>query len=106
MNPIILFLLLFHKYPRDSVFEAFAFECAEAFTFVKRDCFRHIATDIELLPQILRATPGANSRDDSAFQHLSQNIFDGSRADIRENFAYLGFRYREKAIQDSCLDAG
>lgn len=104
MNPIISFLLLFHKYPRDSVFEAFAFECAEAFTFVERDCFRHIDTGAELLPQILCATPGADSRDDSAFQHLSQNIFDGSRADIRENLAYLGFRYREKTIQYGRLD--
>ena len=59
-----------------------------------------------LHPQILCATPGANCRDGSAFQHLSQDIFDGCRAHIRENLAYLGFRYRQKAVQYRCLDAG
>ena len=63
-----------------------------------------LATGFALLPQILRASPGADSRDDSAFQHLSQNIFNSSRADIGKNLAYLGFRYREKAIQYRRLD--
>ena len=38
---------LFHENPRDAVFEAFAFECTEAFAFIERDGFRHVATGVE-----------------------------------------------------------
>lgn len=37
----------FHENPRDAVFEAFAFECTEAFAFIERDGFRHIAAGVK-----------------------------------------------------------
>ena len=40
-------IYLLHENPRDAVFEAFTFECTEAFALIERDGFRHIAAGVE-----------------------------------------------------------